>query len=438
MGKRKKAKKNIPSGRGRAGKFATKKGQSGPSPFQPSGFMRARRPELFSDSRVVMEPRLSREVFAYELETLTKRKQEIEFETFCRRLAEAELCPNLLPQTGPTGGGDSKVDSETYPVADRLSQRWYEGVGVEAAQDRWAFAFSAKEDWLAKVKSDVEKIVGTERNYKLIYFISNQYVKDKARAETEDELSKKYGTNVRILDRSWITKCVFEHGRLRIAIEALHLDEQNNAGVKVEGPSDVERQAELKDLEEQIRAPNRYQGIEYQLIEDCLRAALLARGLELPRVEIDGRFLRAERLAQEYGHQQQQLRIAYNKAWTAFWWFDDFGDFTKLYEEVERLALPSGQSTDLELLANIWSLLNGSVRTGRLGAATVKLNARTTALRTALEKLAGDKERPNNALWSRTNIRLMDLQETLGDPQRLNAVLQEFRQILNDAEGLIA
>jgi len=438
MGKRKKAKKGISPDRGRARKFGTQKGESGPSPFQPSGFMRARRPELFSDSRVIMEPRLSREVFAYELETLTSRKQEIEFETFCRRLAEAELCPNLLPQTGPTGGGDSKVDSETYPVADRISQRWYEAIGVEAAQERWAFAFSAKKDWRAKVESDVKKIVRTERNYKLIYFITNQYVKDKGRAETEDELSKNHGIKVRILDRSWIAKCVFEHGRLRIAVEALHLDEQNNAGVKVEGPNDVERQTELKEVEEQIRDPDRYQGVEYQLVEDCLRAALLARGLELPRVEIDGRFLRAERLAQEHGHQQQQLRIAYNKAWTAFWWFDDFAEFTKLYEEVERLALPSGQSTDLELLANLWSLLNGSVRTGRLDAATVKLDARTAALRTVLEKLADDKERPNNALWSRTNVRLIDLQETLGDSQRLNAVLQEFRQILRDAEGLIA
>ncbi len=135
---------------------------------RPSDFMRARRPELYSDSRVLAENSLSRELLEYHLETLTNRKQETHFEYFCRRLAEKELCPNLLPQTGPTGGGDSKVDSETYPVAEAISERWYEGIGQEAAQQRWGFAFSAKKDWRTKVASDVEKIVSTNRDYKLI------------------------------------------------------------------------------------------------------------------------------------------------------------------------------------------------------------------------------------------------------------------------------
>lgn len=52
----------------------------------------------------------------YYLESLTSKNLEKTFEEFCRKLAESELCPNLLPQTGPTGGGDSKVDSKTYPV----------------------------------------------------------------------------------------------------------------------------------------------------------------------------------------------------------------------------------------------------------------------------------------------------------------------------------
>jgi len=129
--------------------------------FKPSEFMRARRPELFSDSLIYQEPHLSREIFAYHLDTLTNRKQEYEFEHFCRRLAEKELCPNLIPQTGPTGGGDGKVDTETYPVADAVSMRWYEGIGRDAAQERWAFAISAKKKWRPKIQSDVAKIVET-------------------------------------------------------------------------------------------------------------------------------------------------------------------------------------------------------------------------------------------------------------------------------------
>jgi hypothetical protein len=100
--------------------------------FSPSKFMRGRRPELFSDSQILSELRLTRDVFGYQLETLTHRKQEIEFEHFCRRLAEKEICPNLIPQTGPTGGGDSKVDTETYPVADDIALRWYQGQSRKA------------------------------------------------------------------------------------------------------------------------------------------------------------------------------------------------------------------------------------------------------------------------------------------------------------------
>src|SRR5205085_6787281 len=147
--------------------------REGASEFSPSKFIRARRPEIFSDSRTVGEIHLPREVFEYHLDTLTSRKQETEFEHFCRRLAEKELCPNLLPQTGPTGGGDSKVDAETYPVADVISLRWYEGVARSADRERWAFAFSAKKKWRPKIQSDVENIVNTGRGYKLIYFITN-------------------------------------------------------------------------------------------------------------------------------------------------------------------------------------------------------------------------------------------------------------------------
>lgn len=110
----------------------------------PRDLMRSRHPDLFSDSEVDTSRHLPKAVFEYHLDTLTSRKQEYEFEHFCRKLAEKEICPNLRVQTGPTGGGDSKVDTETYPVAEEIAERWW--VGEQgAAKERWAFAFSAKE-----------------------------------------------------------------------------------------------------------------------------------------------------------------------------------------------------------------------------------------------------------------------------------------------------
>src|SRR5271167_2674340 len=150
------------------------KAQQSPE-FRPSEFMRARRPHLFSDSEVTEQARLDRSTFEYHLETLTARKQELDFERFARRLAEHEICPNLLPQTGPTGGGDSKSDSENYPVAESIALRWYEAVDpVAAATERWALAFSAKKKWRPKVHSDVEGIANTNRGYARVYFFTSQ------------------------------------------------------------------------------------------------------------------------------------------------------------------------------------------------------------------------------------------------------------------------
>ena len=76
--------------------------------------MRSRRPEQYSDSEVTSSLELNPGLLEYHLETLTNRNQEIEFAYFARRLSEKEICPNLRPQTGPTGGGDSKAAAKPY------------------------------------------------------------------------------------------------------------------------------------------------------------------------------------------------------------------------------------------------------------------------------------------------------------------------------------
>jgi hypothetical protein len=136
------------------------------SGFSPKALLRSRRPERFSDSVLEDPPILDRSMLEYHLQSLTSRSQEQDFEEFARHLAEKELSPNLIPHTGPTGGGDSKVDSETYPVADQLSMAWFTGLGREGASERWAFAFSAKKTWRGKVQSDIKKIAATRRGYR--------------------------------------------------------------------------------------------------------------------------------------------------------------------------------------------------------------------------------------------------------------------------------
>lgn len=404
--------------------------------YRPADVMRARRPELFSDSMATSEAEISREAFELQLEYLTSKKLELDFENLCRRLAEKEICPNLIPQTGPTGGGDSKVDTETYPVAEEIAARWYEG-SQPAATERWGFAFSAKKKWRPKAKSDIEAIAKTGREYTRLFFITSQFVKDKDRTTVEAELKTSTGIDVRVLDRNWILKCVFENGRLPIAIDALHLTKNLRPGKSV-GPRDAAREVELKELENQIVDTNRYLGVQYQLAEDCLRAALLTRGLEHPRAEIEGKFDRAARIAEQVGNRQQLMRVAYNRAWTAFWWFNDRDSLWLHYKKVAEHTLKSDNANDLEQLSNLWMLLRVAVKRDGFKAPDLALETRTAELVSALESLSKDSSRRNNALWAKTNLAFVNLHEAEGSPAKLAIVFTELREIVAQSKGLVS
>ena len=410
------------------------------STLNPNDFMRERRPELFSDTQVDSAPQINKEVFEYHLETLTNRKQEIEFEHFCRKLAEKEICPNLRLQTGPTGGGDSKVDSESYPVAEKIAERWWIGSPSSAAE-RWAFAFSAKKDWKSKVKDDVKSIWSTGRDYKLIYFISNQFAPDKVRASCEDALSKETGVPVHILDRSWIVEKVLASNKrqLETYLAALRIDNVQEEMRSRPGPRDTARLEELEELDRQIDDSSRYVGARYQLVEDFLRTALLARGLERARTEVEGRFVRAESLARDSSHNQQRLRIAYNRAWTAFVWYEDFGEFNRIYDEVEEYARASAQVHDVDLLLNLWILLLPSITNGWIEEQAAKIEARSLNLKVMLETLLADSSRPSTALQARTGLILMQNAQARdhGKFEEVEKSWCDLAEVVDESDGLV-
>lgn len=403
----------------------------------PSAMMRARHPDLFSDSHIDEAPELPKAVFEYYLETLTSRKQEYQFEHFCRKLAEKEICPNLRVQTGPTGGGDSKVDTETYPVAEKIAERWWIG-SPSAGKERWAFAFSAKKAWTAKVKADVDNILSTGRDYKCIFFFTNQFASDKKRAAHEDKLSKYAGIPIHIFDRAWIIEKVYESGHLELAIAALGIEDARSKKVSHTGPHDVVRLRELEELDRQVADPTRYQGARYQLVEDCLRTAILARGLERPRNEVESRFAQADHLAQELNYRQQRLRVAYDRAWTAYWWHEDYAGFIRHYEEVEQLAEGSDQASEVELLQNLWTLLTPAVATGIISTHDAAIEPRRLRLAAMLETIAADPARLNNALQARTGLALMRITQACQARRldQLESCWEELSKIIDESVNL--
>lgn len=405
------------------------------SGIPPSAFMRELRPEYYSDTKAQTAYALTADVFEYRLETVTARNETHDFELFCRKLCERTICPNLRPQTGPEGGGDSKADTETYPVADEISSRYYAGE-ANSGRERWAFAFSAKKVWSDKVRKDVQGLIDTGRPYDRIFCVTSRFARAKDRARIEDELSTKHGVPVTIFDRSWIVKEIIENDRADLAVNYLNVGDAS-ATEKL-GPTDYSRARQLEDIERAISDPDAYKGIELQLVTEALLAAKLSRGLERPRTETDGRFERAIRVADKHGGFRQRLEARYERIWTAFWWHDDFELLNESYADFEARALESDNAMNLEFLGTLHQLLVNSVIHGHMTLEACQLQERAARLKVALEPLAQDLDRPNNALGARTALLRIRLNQAMmaHDQDALSAIWDEFADILEEAEGL--
>ena len=409
--------------------------QPGLGSFSPKDFLRARRPEAFSDSWSEDENRLDRSLLEYHLDTITNRSQEVRFEEFARALAEKEVCPNLVPQTGPTGGGDSKADTETYPVADSLSLNWFVGVGRQSTTERWAFAASAKKTWGQKVRADVASIAGTGRGYTKIFFTSSRYIRSKDRAAAEDELSKKYGVEVRIFDRTWILDKIFQNKREDLAIKKLDLAITRVPTIN-KGPLDLQRERDLEEVEARIEEAATAEQYSLHLADDSLTSAILSRALGRPRIETDGRFERADRIVQKCGIPHQYVRNGYDRAQTAFWWYEDFPEFLARYDAMEERVRDSWNTYDFELLTNLWILLHSLFRRKDTVIAKSFYEEKSSRLFAELDRLASQENRPSSVAQARTMKILISIFRADPASKDMAALLDELATVISEAEAL--
>ncbi|EFB5154758.1 tetratricopeptide repeat protein [Escherichia coli] len=402
----------------------------------PSKFMRELRPEFYSDTSDRTAYQLDASALEYHLDSITSRNQTHDFEIFCRKLCERTICPNLKPATGPEGGGDSKADSETIPIADEIATLTYMG-DANAAQERWAFAFSAKRKWTEKVRNDVAGIVATQRGYQKVYCVTAQFARAKDRARVEDELSKQYGVTITILDRSWIVDQVVSNDRKDLAFNYLGVG-QEVAGSRRMGPTDYSRSQQLEDIEKTLGNPEAFSGMKMQRVTESLVAAKLSRNLELPRIETDGRFARAIRLAEQDGTYRQKLEAHYESIWTAFWWFDDIAYLNGRYDEFANLVSDTDHAINLEFLCNLVQLLFNSVIHQHLTVEEARLEERASRLTERLKVIAENKERPNNALEALSSLLVIEVNQAIlkQDTEKLSSLWPQFSDVVKRARGL--
>lgn len=403
--------------------------------ISPSQFMRGLRPQYYSDTEDRVLYVLDAATLDHHLETITSRNETHDFELFARKLCERAICPNLRPSTGPEGGGDSKADSETLPVADEIS-RFYIGA-ANGGREKWAFAFSAKKTWSQKVRDDVAGIISTKRPYERIFCVTARYARDKDRARIEQELTNKHNVPVTILDRSWIRKEVIENDKRDLAFNYLKIGQAKEDRLQL-GPADYSRERQLTAIEDRFADPGAFEGMERQRVSEALVAAKLSRSLERPRVETEGRFARAIRLANEDGSFRQKLESQYENLRTAYWWFDDVSLLNDSYDAFEAIALRSNHTANLEFLCNLFQLLATSVVHQHLTRSGAKLDERADKLRKALAPLAADRDRPNNRLEAELCLLIIRQNFLLLDNQydNFSEIWRGYIDILSQAEGL--
>ncbi len=259
---------------------------------------------------------------------------------------------------------------------------------------------------------------------------------DRKRAEVEDTLRTKHGIDVRILDRTWILDRVFEGRHEALAIEELGVTGLSRREV-TKGPLDARREEKLGEAEARICEALQTGRHGTALVDDALEVAVLARELERPRAEIEGRFARADQLAQEYGTFRQRVEAAYQWRWTLFWWFEDYDTFAQQYSVVEERAMGSRNVYDIERLTTLWQGLHVAVRSGVLDAEVASHTARTEFLVAELERLRNEKDRPSTALQAETLLHQVGMLRRMAANEPLDDELRSLRDVVLRSEGLV-
>jgi len=404
--------------------------------MKPYEFYKKRRPELFSDSEVIELTKLPREVLAYELSKISTNQKQDEFEILCRKLAEKFISPNLIPQVGPTGGGDGKTDFETYSVSKFISDRWFVPEQGWNSGEKWAFAISSKEDWKGKAKDDIKKIVETKRGYTLVYFMTNQLVSSKKKKDAQDQFKKEFNVEVTILDGGWILEKIYNNDLTDIAVNSLNLSKEFISKEIKLGPNDTRKKKELDEIEKKIENPNRYFKHDFQLVSDAIESALLSRKLERPRGEVEGKFDRAFRFCKKLNNTKQWIRLYYQRAWTYFYYYEDYSLFIDDYKCLKTYISRHSSIYDVELYFNIFNLLISLEFSDCcvLSDYEIVFDDERKKILQLLVEIENKKETPNSALIAHTYKVFLELSYSVLQNKKPDNIFKELSEIIIKSE----
>ena len=409
------------------------KASTKPHPERPSEYYRRMRPEYFSDSEVIYEVPLTEELFDAQMNLLSTKNLQSAFESFIVDVAMRLITPNIKPQTGPDGGGDGKVDAETYETSADISDKWYSEEEGATGNEKWAFAISCKTQWKPKVEGDVKKIVETNRGYTRVLFFSNQYIKSSVRSDIEKKLSDQYGVRVDIFDRLWCSQAVFRQGCLDIALFRLRFSDEYKRCTRRVGIHDKRRLERLAEIEKTILRP--VSGLDTGYVDELRETCIISRGLGRPRTEVEGRFRRAISECDKHGTHQQKFNILYDHAWTCYFWFDDVETTYQDYLKLKPFICDDCSVYRLERLTNLLSVLATAVTYGFIEKE--RIQKEIEYIKDLEKTLAKDASRPACYLFIRLRIQTQRLIYHIPQPSMLKADLRALKPLLLEAASCI-
>ena len=316
----------------------------------PRKYMEQIRKDRYSDSFFVQEYEISKDELQYHFSMLSTKNKEKDFENFATAICKKLICPNIVPATGPYGGGDGKVDAYTYPVSKDIALYWGDAEVRDAGKENWAFAFSIKSDWKEKCEHDVNSILSTKRNFKKIFFVSNQLISSKKRADILDKYKDK--VEVRVLDLEWLLSSVIDNRCLNLVEEHLHINCRKNV-TNTLGPNDYKRDLRLKELEKSLEDNKNNKELYQKNAINSLEIANLYCQLDRPFDEAKNKFDIAINLARNAGSKPLLKNVYYDLAWKMLYWYENYDEFFLALGEFKKEINNTHVIWDIERYSNL-------------------------------------------------------------------------------------
>lgn len=400
----------------------------------PSQLYRLMRPEFFSDS--TMEPeKMTRAQFKYELSQISTNQKQDAFEEFTRRCVQKLITPNIIPQTGPTGGGDAKADLISYPVSKATSSLWTVPEGGSNGNEKWTFAISSVQKWSTKMDSDVKKIVETYKDITRVYFCTNQAVSARNRLAKQQKYQQEYNVDTVILDQNWYIQAVYDQGCYDDAVEALGLGDSLKREKKL-GPRDTEREKRLSELDK-VSPKTEMGGYDDQYVNGLIEAARLTRELERPKQEVYGRYAVALDAAKKYGLPQQVFECVYQKSWTEFYWYENADAAYNNYCELKEMLNDEINVTRIEKMFTLFQIIFTAYGLGMLRN-NIDILKEYQFYKDLYKKLNEDHTHPSCILLLKFSMLEFELMQKAPvtddyDEERINVVISELIDALKEA-----